>query len=79
MTKFVSLYEAKTKLSSLVDQAAEGEEIVISKNGVPFAKLVPLPNRGKPRKPANAMKITYIAPDFDAPDPEIERLFYGDE
>ena len=53
MTKFVSLYEAKVQLPDLVDRAAAGEEIVIAKNGMPFAKLVPLPNRGKPRKPDN--------------------------
>ena len=29
----VSLYEAKTQLSRLVDRAAAGEEIVISKSG----------------------------------------------
>lgn len=79
MTRFVSLYDAKTQLSRLVDRAAAGEEIVISKNGVPHAKLVPIPQAGKRRKPANVMKISYIAPDFDAPDPEIERLFYGDD
>lgn len=38
---FVSLYEAKTKLSSFVDRAAASEEIVIAKNGVPCARLVP--------------------------------------
>ncbi|HEX4171620.1 MAG TPA: type II toxin-antitoxin system prevent-host-death family antitoxin [Acetobacteraceae bacterium] len=36
----VNLYEAKTRLSSLVDRAAAGEEIVIVKNGVPRARLV---------------------------------------
>ncbi len=51
MTKFVSLYEAKSQLADLVDRAAAGEEIVISKHGVPFAKLVPLPNRGQPGNP----------------------------
>ena len=40
MSVTVSLYEAKTKLSSLVDRAAGGEEIVISKNGVPQARLI---------------------------------------
>jgi prevent-host-death family protein len=78
MTKFVSLYEAKTGLSRLVEDAAAGEEIVISKNGVPRAKLVAAPPQGKRRKPVNAMKITYIAPDFDAPDPDIVRLFEGE-
>ena len=36
----VNLYEAKTHLSSLVDRAAKGEEIVIAKAGKPMAKLV---------------------------------------
>src|ERR1051325_604540 len=38
----VSLYEAKTHLSELVDQAAQGREIVIAKSGKPKARLVPL-------------------------------------
>jgi prevent-host-death family protein len=78
MTKFVSLYEAKTGLSRLVEDAAAGEEIIISKNGVPRAKLVAAPARVKRRKPAKVMKITYIAPDFDELDPEIVRMFEGE-
>ena len=38
----VNLYEAKTHLSSLVDRAAGGEEIVIAKAGKPMARLLPL-------------------------------------
>ena len=38
--KQVSLYEAKTQLSKLVDEAAAGEEIIITKNGKPMARLV---------------------------------------
>ncbi len=79
MSQFVSLYEAKTHLSGLVDRAAAGEEVVIAKNGVPRAKLVPIRFAGAPRKPANAIRITHIDRDFDAPDPEIERLFEGDD
>jgi prevent-host-death family protein len=41
MTKVFNLYEAKNQLSSLVDRAASGEEIVIAKHGQPMAKLVP--------------------------------------
>ena len=37
----VNLYEAKTQLSSLVERAAKGEEIVIAKAGKPMARLVP--------------------------------------
>lgn len=77
MPPFVTLYEAKTHLSGLVDRAAAGEEIVIAKNGVPQARLVPLATRGKPREPANALQIIYVADDFDAPDPTLEALFGG--
>ena len=77
MTQFVSMYNAKTHLSGLVDQAATGEETVISKNGVPLAELVPVAQRGAVRSPANAMKISRIAADFDAPEPAIAGLFDG--
>ncbi len=79
MPPFVSLYDAKTQLSALVDRAAAGEEIVIAKNGVPYARLVAIACRGQRRKPANAMLIDHIAPDFDDADPRVEDLFsHGD-
>lgn len=66
-----NLYEAKTALSKLVDQAAAGEEIVIAKAGKPMAKLVPIDRREvKKRKRDwgnNLLGVTYIAPDFDDP------------
>lgn len=49
----VGLYEAKTHLSKLVDEAAAGEEIVIAKNGKAKAKLSPIdqpPPKREPRK-----------------------------
>ena len=75
--KSVNLYEAKTQLSSLVEEAAEGERIVIAKNGVPRAMLVPMPRTTARRKPARALRVTYIAEDFDAPDPGVAALFEG--
>jgi prevent-host-death family protein len=77
MSAIVNIYDAKTKLSSLVDRAAGGEEIIIAKNGVPRAKLVSIPQADQPRKPANALGLTYIADDFDALDPAIVALFEG--
>ena len=78
MATFINLYDAKTQLSSLVDRAASGEEIVIAKNGIPCARLVPIAQHGQRRTPANAMRISEIAPDFDAPDPRVEHLFAGE-
>ncbi len=78
MDTHVNLYEAKMQLSGLVERAAAGEEIVISKNGVPCAKLVTVGVRGVARVPAKAMKVSYIAEDFDAVDPAVIDLFDGD-
>ena len=77
MGKVFNLYEAKNQLSSLVDRAASGEEIVIAKHGQPMAKLVPVPKAKKgPRKPAGALRITYMAADFDDPlPPELLKQF----
>ncbi|HEX7379941.1 MAG TPA: type II toxin-antitoxin system prevent-host-death family antitoxin [Pirellulales bacterium] len=39
----VDAYEAKTHLPRLLDQVARGEEIQITRNGRPVARLVPEP------------------------------------
>jgi prevent-host-death family protein len=38
--KHVGIFEAKTHLSSLVDEVVAGGEIVITRHGAPVAKLV---------------------------------------
>jgi prevent-host-death family protein len=73
----VNLYEAKTHLSALVDQAAAGEEIIIAKNGVPKVKLVPIPQTGQRRVPSYSLGVTYISDDFDAPDDDINDAAEG--
>jgi prevent-host-death family protein len=74
----INLYEAKTRLSALVERAAAGEEIVIAKNGVARARLVPVAVPQTERRPANALRIRCIAIDFDAADAAVTRLFAGD-
>jgi prevent-host-death family protein len=77
MPKVFNLYEAKNQLSSLVERAASGEEIIIAKHGRPMAKLVPVKvARKAPRKQLNLLGLTYMADDFDAPlPPELLKLF----
>jgi len=79
MARTVNLYEAKTHLSALVDAAAGGEEIVIAKNGIAKARLVPVAKPSGKREPSGAMKITYIADDFDETDESVIRDFEGSE
>lgn len=65
----VNIHEAKTHLSRLVEAVADGAEIVIAKNGVPRAKLVPLGRVRPLRFGVLKGKIRY-PDDFDAPLPE---------
>ncbi len=39
---FVGAFEAKTRLSELLDRVARGEKITITRHGVPAALLVPV-------------------------------------
>jgi prevent-host-death family protein len=75
-----NLYEAKTSLSRLVDRAAAGEEIILSKAGKPMAKLVPFQKSSQPRQPGGWEGKVRISDDFDAPlPPEIQAAFEGSE
>ncbi len=62
----LNLYEAKTRLSELVDRAADGEEIVIGKYGKPMARLVPYTQVADvPRTPGAWAGRVVIHDDFD--------------
>ena len=76
--KMYNLYEAKMSLSRLVDRAASGEEIILSKAGKPLAKLVPFRRNAEPRQPGGWEGRARISEDFDAPLPlEILDAFEG--
>lgn len=80
MTKTLNLYDAKTNLSALVEEAAAGEEIVIAKNGKPRARLVPLADGTSKPRPFGLYRgrIRY-SEDVDAPWPdEIRRALEGE-
>ncbi|MBA2322473.1 MAG: type II toxin-antitoxin system Phd/YefM family antitoxin [Pseudonocardiales bacterium] len=66
----VSLYDAKTNLSSLVDRAAAGEEIIIAKSGRPRARLVPLEDSRALRVPGKGRGRWKVGKTFDAPLPD---------
>ena len=67
----LALYDAKTRLSELVDLAAAGHEFTIAKSGKPLARLVPYgPALATAlRKPGKGKGRVSIARDFDAPLP----------
>lgn len=77
--KQVNIYEAKTRLSHLVDQASRGKQFVIAKSGSPLAKLGPLDDKSPRKIKLGLMKGRIrFADDFDAPLPEtLLREFEG--
>lgn len=78
MSKTVNIYEAKTHLSRLVDEASAGEEIVIARHGHPVARLVPLAEKAKEKRPLGlARGQIWIAPDFDETPEELIAAFEG--
>lgn len=49
-----SVATSKDKLSSLIDKALAGEEVVITRRGKPAARLVPVAENAPPRKDVRA-------------------------
>ena len=77
----INIHEAKTHLSRLVEEAAQGEGFIIAKAGKPMVRVVPLE-----KPPVDVSKrlgflkgsgfaAAWNAMDHDALDKEIEDLF----
>ncbi len=65
----VNIYDAKTRLSQLVDQAAAGVDVVVSRNGKPLVRITQLDvPRRRVRFGVLKGKVR-VAADFDAPLP----------
>jgi len=78
--KSINIHEAKTQLSKLVEQAAQGEPFIIAKAGKPMVKVVPLDAPiGRKVQRLDFMKGQFSVPDdFDTMmSAEIEEMFYG--
>jgi antitoxin (DNA-binding transcriptional repressor) of toxin-antitoxin stability system len=91
METYVSVFEAKSQLSKLIEQLDDGNEVVITKHGVPVARLI----KERPKKIKLGLlegqfpELDQI--DFDSiptdpawfkTDPELQRLideYYRDE
>lgn len=66
----VNIYEAKTHLSRLVDQAAAGDEIIIARGGKPVARLSQLVVPARKLRFGALKGQIKVAADFDAPLPD---------
>jgi antitoxin (DNA-binding transcriptional repressor) of toxin-antitoxin stability system len=77
----VNLFHAKTHLSKLVDQIASGEEseFVISRNGKPVARMVPIIQNNDVSRRIGIAEGEFTVPEnIDAANEEVAKLFYRD-
>lgn len=74
----VNIYDAKTQLSRLVDQAAAGKDVVIARGGKPVARITRLDVPKRKVKFGVLKGKIKVAADFDAALPdELVRQFEG--
>lgn len=66
----ITIEEARANLDDLIHRLTPGEEVVITENDRPIAKLVaatPETPKRVPRLGGQRGSVLYIAPDFDEP------------
>jgi antitoxin (DNA-binding transcriptional repressor) of toxin-antitoxin stability system len=61
----INIHQAKTHLSRLVEDVANGNEVLIAKGGRAMARLVPLGRDFTPRKPGVMKGKLKMADEFD--------------
>ena len=67
----VTIHEAKTHLSRLIEEVTAGEEVIISKAGKPVARLVRFEEAKLPKRKLGLLKGKLAIPDdFDSPMPD---------
>ena len=66
------MHEAKSQLSRLVEAACRGEEVVVSRRGIPAVKLVPVAKAKGKQILDQASGQVKMSPDFDRPMTEVE-------
>jgi prevent-host-death family protein len=77
--KVINVQDAKTHLSRLLEQVAQGEDIVLGKHGRPMARLTAYAPASEPRKLGGLAGQIQIGANFDDEDDEVSALFYGTE
>ena len=73
--KTFTIHEAKTNLSKLIEQACQGEEVVIARGPEPVVRLVPIADVKGHRQPGALRGKLRVGPEFFEPlaDEELAR------
>ncbi len=68
----VTIHDAKTNLSRLIQQASEGEDIIIARGSKPVARLVMVGELKGKRQPGSLKGKLVVGPEFFEPLPPEE-------
>ncbi|HEU0015761.1 MAG TPA: type II toxin-antitoxin system prevent-host-death family antitoxin, partial [Longimicrobium sp.] len=63
----VDLDQAQARLPELVRQVSRGEDVILTEDGEPVAKIIPFRRAQGPREFGSAKGLIHMADDFDAP------------
>lgn len=74
----VNIHEAKSQLSRLIQQASDGQDVVIARAGKPVACLTAYHPAGTTRKPGRWRNRVEIADDFDSLPVSLTSAFRGE-
>jgi prevent-host-death family protein len=70
----IGIYDARAKLSELIERVQSGEEIILTRHGEPVARLVPERRRRKGSGAATVARILRLASKLDIRDVDVRKL-----
>lgn len=76
----IDIRDAKIHLSKLINQALNGDEIIVARGGKPLIRLMPCTEKAQIRRGGQFRGLINISEDFDAPLPDdFLKHFYGSD
>lgn len=63
----IDLNHAQTQLSELVRRAARGEDVILTEDGEPVAKIISIARAQRPRQFGSSKGLIHMTDDFDEP------------
>ena len=70
----IGIYDARARLSELIERVQSGEEVVLTRHGEPVARLVPEKAQRKRSRAAAVTRIRALARKLDIRDVDVRKL-----
>ena len=78
-TPLVDVAEASARLSELISEVEQGNEVIVARNGRPVARIIPWPSPRPQRHPGEWAGRVEITGDFVGSDPDVLDAFAESE